>query len=309
MDKYPLIRKCLAVGIILLFISVTVAPSINLTIVKASNEDDLIAVTTQSCGIKGFGNTTVKLTREQYQDLEQYVVEFRARLNQTTTREEAAPIFNEAVVELNKYGLLPKGMSIEVGQKLVKGNFDNIDRKSILGEHSITIPQFIQNNTNNFCFIAGKTSSTVFVSIASLIRFFILYPIPFLTAKFFSFLYKLYPCPVTELLETIAYLLPVVADIFTFIMPTELLGLILFGIFFFHLYDSPAQGWVTSIGLNGRVQWKGAFYGGYTLGDLSFGLGYLGAVGFTGIKIYGINPTEYPSIFIGSALQIKLNYV
>jgi hypothetical protein len=114
-----MIRKWLAVGIILLFIGVAVAPSINQNVVKASQEDDLIEVTTQACGIQGYGDNTVKLTRQQYQDLEEYLVEFRARLNQTTTREEAIPIFKEAVVELDKYGLLPRGMSVEQAQRFV----------------------------------------------------------------------------------------------------------------------------------------------------------------------------------------------
>ena len=110
-------KKLLALGIIFLFFGVAVAPSINSSVVKTS--DDLIEVTSQACGIQGFGNTTVKLTKQQYQDLEQYLVDFRARLNQTTTREEAVPIFKDAVVELNKYGLLPKGMSVERAQHLV----------------------------------------------------------------------------------------------------------------------------------------------------------------------------------------------
>jgi len=112
-------KKILAVGVILLFIGVTIAPNINHSIVKASQDDDLIEVTTQACGIQGYGDTTVKLTREQYQNLEEYLVEFRAKLNQTTTREEAVPIFKDAVVELDKYGLLPKGMSVERAQRLV----------------------------------------------------------------------------------------------------------------------------------------------------------------------------------------------
>jgi hypothetical protein len=58
-----MIRKQLAVGIILLFIGVAVAPSINQSIVTASQDDDLVEVTTQACGIKGYGNTTVKLIR------------------------------------------------------------------------------------------------------------------------------------------------------------------------------------------------------------------------------------------------------
>jgi hypothetical protein len=112
-------KKLLAIGIIFLFIGVAVAPSINTAVVKASNDNDLVEVTSQACGIQGFGDTTVKLTKQQYQELEQYLVDFRARLNQTTTREEAIPIFKDAVVELNKFGLLPRGMSVERAQHLV----------------------------------------------------------------------------------------------------------------------------------------------------------------------------------------------
>ena len=113
------VKKSLVVSIILLFIGVTIAPSINFIVVKASNDNNLFKVTSQACGIQGFGDTTVKLTKEQYQNLEQYLVEFRARLNQTTTSVEAVPIFKDAVVELDKYRLLPNGISIEQGQRLV----------------------------------------------------------------------------------------------------------------------------------------------------------------------------------------------
>jgi hypothetical protein len=109
----------LTLGIILLFFGVAIAPTITFTTVKASNDNDLVEVTTQACGIKGYGDTTVKLTREQYQNLKQYLVDFRARLNQTTTREEAVPIFKEAVVELDTYGLLPKEMNLKQAQRLV----------------------------------------------------------------------------------------------------------------------------------------------------------------------------------------------
>ena len=119
MQTNHLLKKGLAVGIIFLFIGVAAAPSINSTVVKASDDNDLMEVTSQACGVQGFGNTSVKLTTQQYNDLEQYLVDFRARLNQTTTREEAVPIFKDAVLELNKYGLLPKGMSVAQAQRLV----------------------------------------------------------------------------------------------------------------------------------------------------------------------------------------------
>jgi len=119
-------RQCVVVSIILLLIGVIVAPPINYGVVKASTDNDLVEVTSQACGIQGYGNTIVKLTREQNKELEQYLVEFQARLNQTTTREEAVPIFKEAVVELNKYGLLPKGMSVKRAQLLVTVSYQNI---------------------------------------------------------------------------------------------------------------------------------------------------------------------------------------
>ena len=145
-NKKPLISKCLAVGIILLFIGIAVTPSINHGVVKASQDNDLVGVTTQACGIKGYGDTTVKLTREQYQNLEQYLVEFRAKLNQTMTRAEAVPIFKEAVVELNKYGLLPKGMSVERAQRLVTGQYQKLALRG-----------------NYLCLVTGNASNTRFV--------------------------------------------------------------------------------------------------------------------------------------------------
>jgi len=53
-------RKGLAVGIILLFVGIAIAPSINFNITKASDDNDPVEVTTQACDIKGYSNATVK---------------------------------------------------------------------------------------------------------------------------------------------------------------------------------------------------------------------------------------------------------
>jgi len=120
-----LLKKGVAVAIILLFLCVAVVPCINISVVKAATDNNLVEVTTEAYGIKGFGNHTVKLTKQQNQNLERYLADFRERLNTTTTREEAVPLFKEVVVELNKYGLLPKGMSVEHAQRLVTGYYQN----------------------------------------------------------------------------------------------------------------------------------------------------------------------------------------
>jgi hypothetical protein len=147
------IKKILAVSIIFLFIGVAVAPGINQSVVTASLEDDVVEVTTQACGIQGYGDTTVKMTRQQYQDLEQYLVEFKARLNQTTTREEAIPIYKEAVVELDLYGLLPKGMSVEKAQMLVTGEYLNERMMNVLEKNAKK--RMTSNDENYLCLTVG----------------------------------------------------------------------------------------------------------------------------------------------------------
>ncbi len=154
MRKNILIGKWLVVGVIFLLIGIAAVPTINFTAVKASTDNDLIEITTTACGIKGFGNTTVKLTRQQYQDLEQYLVDFRTRLNQTTTREEAVPIFKEAVVELNTYGLLPKGMSVEKTENLITGEY--LSKKMMRALEVAAQKNMISNNTNYFCLTVGQ---------------------------------------------------------------------------------------------------------------------------------------------------------
>jgi hypothetical protein len=72
MKKKSLLRIYLAVGIILLFIGIAITPSINFHVVKASNDNDLIEVTTQACSSieprRGVKRGTVKI--HFYEDLD-----------------------------------------------------------------------------------------------------------------------------------------------------------------------------------------------------------------------------------------------
>jgi hypothetical protein len=156
--KESLVSKSFVLTIILLFIGVAIAPNINFTVVKASNDNDLVEVTSQACGIQGFRNTTVKLTKEQYQNLEQYLANFGAILNQTTTREEAVPIFKEAILELNKYGLLPRGMSVEQAQSLTIGGYQKVQSSTLFSTISKKNPLFFNGTWNLMCLVAGVTT-------------------------------------------------------------------------------------------------------------------------------------------------------
>jgi hypothetical protein len=278
-------KKLLAIGIIFLFIGVAVAPSINSTIAKASNENDLVEVTSQACGVQGFGNTTVKLTKEQYQDLEQYLVDFRARLNQTTTREEAVPIFKDAVVELDKFGLLPKGMSIQQAQNLVTLSYriqenrkvSNLLRKSL-------------NNTNidnAFCLVGGYLSTVEFQRLLGWYTWLFLIQI-------YGFFYPYLWYFVVSLIPLMASLI-----VFRFLFPVSLGVCIGFG----------GAGFLSTLGILGLKSWKGYIQGGFTrthdLDGLPFGI-----IGFTGIHIFsfgGVYPPEMGSFILGSALAVGVD--
>jgi hypothetical protein len=298
MDKKPLIKKCLAFGIILLFVGVTIAPSINFNTVKASQDDDLVEVTTQACGIKGYRDTTVKLTREQYQDLEQYLVEFRARLNQTTTREEAVPIFKEAVVELNKYELLPKGMSVELTQKLVTGLYQNqnliIHQKKLLHKHLSAQ----EDGSNIFCLIAGQTDHTTFENMGCV------------------FINKIYMSTHRIMVFVFSTYLYKFLTVLCWINPLAMMNRINLGYIFgdyYGTYPVQALGWVTTIGLLGVKKFQGNMQGALPFEGTTWSIGapgghiskkYPATIGFIGIKIgnssgdllYGKNFT-----YIGSA--------
>jgi hypothetical protein len=285
------LKKILALGIIFLFIGVAVAPSINSTVVKASNDNDLVEVTSQACGIQGFGNTTVKLTKQQYQNLEQYLVDFRARLNQTTTREEAVPIFKEAVVELNKYGLLPKGMSVEEAEKLVTGGYLNKMIPKNIKSLEKKFPSVFSNNSNFFCLIGGNTNNTMFIGPSYLLMY------PMMALGGFGAL--------LVLLGKIILAIPfgVLAVLFEFLFLFFHSSFPIPMINYIELGDrrepkSPDEGWVNSIGKFGKKNWSGEFYG-----DIYF---------FSGLRI-PLNPEDWwmdhgKYFYLGSALWANISY-
>jgi hypothetical protein len=318
------VRKSLVVTVILLFIGVSIAPSINFTVVKASNDNDLVEVTSQTCGIKGFGNTTVKLTKQQYQNLEQYLVDFRARLNQTSTREEAVPIFKEAVVELNKYGLLPKGMSIERAQRLVTGQYQEIGERLI---RRTLVRNRINdlNNSNYLCLVGSVTDNLT--SVGPVVRWInnIMYAFINLNLflRLFNFLYKNGFLLMSEVLGGIITVIvelliapwvlgPFItsANPFNVLYSLTLGGYVLVdinghGMFYDFI---PNTGWVDTFGLNGkRIFQNQPLWGNLPQIPITMiaGLGgycYPGIFGFTGIQISLGGKMHH----LGSALWVKI---
>jgi len=300
------IKKIIALSIILLFIGVAIAPSINQSVVKASTDDDLIEVTTQACGIKGYKDTTVKLTREECQDLEQYLVEFRTRLNQITTREEAIPIFKEVVVELEKYGLLLKGMSVEQTQELLISPFSK-DVSEVFSKRMDKVLK--DSNKNVFCLVSGEINGSVSVyPFLNVLGFLgaVLTSLSFmpnlLLSMYLAYKQELWFPNLIKMLYYFCEFLSVPFELFESLIlqcmivsdagPQSLRNIV--GIGIYQKYEEGYQGstgWLTSYGLLGKKAWNGTLFGTLSifLVDLnlfqveSFAL--TGMMGFTGLKI------------------------
>jgi hypothetical protein len=299
-------------GIIFLFISVALAPSINSTVVKASNDNDLVEVTTQACGIKGYGNTTVKLTKQQYQSLQQYLVDFRARLNQTTTREEAIPIYKEAVVELNKYGLLPKGMSVENAQMLVTvGNQDEREMKLFQN----TSHKYQDNSSdlinNYFCLVTGKADDAWFINpIERIILFAEISGIEILGFTGFIFLLLALYSPF-QIFDKIFDIIDSFYDKFLNSMDEfywsywgflhDIQPFLLGGSIGFN----GGNGWIQTIGLNGTKKINGSLYGQipYLRENGAHYFPPQGIQYFVGLKIYD---SVNGNFLLGSAFRVKI---
>jgi hypothetical protein len=303
MNRFHLWRKYFAVSIILLFIGIAISPAINYSTVKAAADNDTVEVTTQACGIRGYGNTTVKLTRQQYQNLEQYLTEFRARLNQTTTREEAVPIFKEAVFELNKYGLLPKGMSVKRAQKLVIGLAQN-NRLMQYVEKKLKTSSIQEGN--QFCLIYGKAEDeTYFEGPVSRLIDNILCRLAYLFFNQYGNFQAAY---------TLLFLLSI-HSLFTIGLLSVLGDLPCLGsVIYYGGYGGmpmaahyfSTQGNIWTIGWNGIKNWNGYFYGGLSIQALEIYFLELfpGVNGFTGLRVH-LFSAEY---YFGFAFNVNISY-
>ncbi len=146
-------KKILAVSVILLFIGVTVAPSINQSIVKASQDHDLVEVHVENCGLSNTQHHTVLLTHNEIAFIEEVIGRVNQKLDKLTTRQESTLIIKDAVEELYPLGLFGK-ISLEQAKKLVTGEYQG-DFLNPLWEKIIRNSQE-NSNENWFCLVSYR---------------------------------------------------------------------------------------------------------------------------------------------------------
>lgn len=135
-------KKKIVIGISLLCIITSIISSLNINIVKATDDEHIAEVTLQVYGATGFRDMTVQLCKQPYQNLRHYLITLQARLNQTTTREEALALFKEAITKLDADGLLPKELTVNQALNVVSG-----ERTRLITQHFLKV-KYTKYTTN-----------------------------------------------------------------------------------------------------------------------------------------------------------------
>ncbi len=305
MEKYTLLLKVVTVGIIFLIVSIIYAPCITINMAKASNDNDLVKVITQAYDISGDYTYTVLVTQQQLLEIQQLLDELKNRLSSAESMEETQQIFNETIVSLSSYNLLPRGMNIEQAKRLV----NNVNQKLITNYQKIS--SIFQADTktgmiqNSCCYIAGNTSNTHFTKLAKRI-----------THRLVAFMdYTTGNAPLVKVATAFWFVFSQLSKITQTILyqnGSHYGVCIYFGNYHYYPYPnwlSPAQGWISTNGINGKQNISGSFWGQkMTSGwqqqdDWYMNHTWRGCMGFTGLITYIGSDSAY---YLGSALQVQV---
>lgn len=296
MKKKILISSILAVALLIL---VSIAPSINASIVK----DELVELDVEFCGLGK--KHTVKLTQQEAKEVERLFNDTGQKVSQVETREETEEIFKEAIVELDRYGLLG-GMSVKQVQNLIFGN--NIKQR-LIDKLKFIYKNILDDDANYFCLVCGTLKNLRSFNIFSMPRSSYLIHLYDWLDDFVNreIMYILGYWLITNLLAMEMF------SLFTSYFPISLFSTITAGYWEHDIGTYPGEyfyskGTVYSKGLGGYKEWSGGLKG-----DASHNLEmhtlfchyYPAFIGYTGLKIY-LNDYSY---FIGFSLKASLTNV
>jgi len=318
MSKNPVLYKALVVGVIVLFIGVGIQPAFAKVSIE-SNNTGLVEITVQFYEIDRTYNHTVMLTQDELAELENLINDFEIKIDIADNKIETEAIYEDIVVSLNDYGILPKSMSIEKAQRLVTGKEHNPVVVKLFERWYKRNHESMGNSENMLCLISGELIDTNhFTGARGIITF--TKPVWNLLMKASYFIGEKFP-----LLEELCH------EFFLNIQfgIASLWWIRPFGVGFELFFGdkcvtsdgtdyNPCHGIFYSYGLNGKTTNFGDdVYGQLPFSPLMFSIDsehiiyyYSGAIGYTGLKIRLLGPpqkktTHYFNL-IGSALWFKI---
>ena len=270
-------KKLLVVGIIILFIAVSFAPSINANISRLPLKNKFVETSVRIHRARGITPYTLKLTEKESDEVDKIFDNLKVSLDSAEAGEEIDAIYDDAVESLYELGLFPR-MTLKEAKQLVKGK-----SKSQSGNIGTA-------EENYGCSIAGQTTYTYSFGLTNSLnvdRWFLNFILGFL---------RLYS----------------IADNYRHYLGK--MNSICFGEFWSgYPYWYPSKGWVHTNGTNGVVKWEGEFYGGAKGAEWLGGFvyeyqvwTYIGVKKFEGLFID--RWLQQPPCYLGNAVQVKIRY-
>jgi len=244
----------------------------------------------------------VSLTQTETDEVEQLFDDIEQQLSEVETNEEAEIIFKDAIVELDKYGLLG-GLSVKQMQRFVTASTQS---QHIMGlfESRLGLLENTYLEDDNFnCLIIGKTSNSFFYPLWSIF-------IEPGSYHFIEFLDRVLENPIRGLLFLTIFIL--YHGIYI-ISPLNTAGYITIGQMNAQPHGStkwyPSNLWISTFGKNGEKNWSGDYYGQiktFEFGDYSGGIQreFAGISGFIGLHLNLKESDE--DFFLGSCYRISL---
>ena len=285
--------------VILIFLGLAVSPSINANV---SKQDDLVELDVDFCGLGRKHN--VKLTQEEYNEVELLFENIEKRLSLVDSDDEAVKIFNDAIVKLDDYGLLG-GLSVRQVQRLITYRYKFLKNNQLNPENVFL--ENSDNDVNYLCLISGRInffieqgfllrSLQMFLQVLNLQD---LFKYNLFMSLFCSIKYILLPF---SIMSTKGFTSEISAGPFGDII-------------------SYTEGTVSSFGKLGYVNWTGKLIGSASPFPMYSSLiivasiylylasrySYPAVLGFTGISIEGLNPSfPAPCFFLGFACKAQM---
>ena len=285
-----MMKKTLAFGIVLLFIGVAFAPSLYADVETVSEQQGLVEIPIQICGLGGIKEHTAKLSEVDADRLDTLFVDIHRRLNASESREETISIYKDAVVELDNLGLLG-GYSVEEVQKLVTGEiYRNPLVKKQTSMLNIDDNKATEIYYNSDCFVSGEFDNSGLIDgitfYISILAPFVLYAIIKLLELFEDFN--------SNQLNLLSNSYSDYKEVLSFKNFFSLFGYVTVGGSVYNDDDystvyTPSVGWIRTEGTYGLKEWNGSFLGDIFEvtqgGIITWWTTYFGIREFTGFKI------------------------
>ena len=154
-----MIRKGLAVAVILLFIGVAFAPSINANVVK----DDFVELDVEFCGLNK--KHLVQMNKREYNEVKLILTDFDNKISNAKSSEDGLDLIKNVLIELKPYNLFGN-VELETIEDLIFGNY-------IISQFGEKIDRFTDYGTNLLCLIAGNVHGVFIDGLSWLLILFI----------------------------------------------------------------------------------------------------------------------------------------